>query len=316
MPHLKDPTGIFQRYKNNPILTARDWPYPANTVFNAGATIFEGETLLLVRVEDLRGISHLTAARSKDGKTNWQIDPEPTLTPDPENYPEEIWGIEDPRITYLEEMQKFAIAYTAYSKDGPLVSLATTTDFKNFKRYGAITHPENKDAALFPKKINDLWCLIHRPVYGGGSQAAHMWIAYSPDLIHWGRHRIFIEARQGGWWDSNKIGLNCPPIKTSEGWLIIYHSVRQHASGSIYRLGLALLDLEDPVKVIRRSKQWVFGPRESYERSGDVPDANFPCGAVLNDETGELCLYYGAADTCMALATANINDILDFLKHE
>ncbi|TDI90367.1 MAG: glycosidase [Caldithrix sp.] len=314
MSHLQDPTGIFQRSEKNPILTANDWPYPANTVFNAGATRFEDCTLLLVRVEDMRGISHLTVATSKDGKTDWQIDPQPTLLPDPENYPEEIWGIEDPRITYLEELQQYAVTYTGYSKQGPLVSLATTTDFKNFKRFGAITHPENKDAALFPKKINDLWCLIHRPVYGGGQ--AHIWIAYSPDLVHWGQHKILIEARQGGWWDANKIGLNCPPIETPEGWLIIYHGVRKHASGSIYRIGLALLDLDDPTKVIRRSQQWVLGPKLPYERTGDVPDANFPCGAVMNDPTGELYLYYGAADTCMALATAKMKDILEFLKND
>ena len=314
MSHLQDPTGIFQRSEKNPILTANDWPYPANTVFNAGATRFEDCTLLLVRVEDMRGISHLTVATSKDGKTDWQIDPQPTFLPDPENYPEEVWGIEDPRITYLEELKQFVVAYTGYSKEGPLVSLATTTDFKSFKRYGAITHPENKDAALFPRKFNDLWCLIHRPVYGGGQ--AHIWIAYSPDLVHWGRHKILLEARQGGWWDANKIGLNCPPIETPEGWLLIYHGVRKHASGSIYRIGLALLDLDDPTKVVRRSQQWVLGPQQAYERTGDVPDANFPCGAVMNNHTGELYLYYGAADTCMALATAKTNDLLDFLKND
>ncbi|MFQ5638963.1 MAG: glycosidase [bacterium] len=314
MSHLQDSTGIFQRYKSNPILTARDWPYPVNTVFNAGATRFKDGTLLLVRVEDRRGISHLTVATSQDGKTNWQIDPQPTFMPDPENYPEEIWGIEDPRITYLDEVQQFAIVYTAYSENGPLVSLATTKDFKSFQRCGALTHPENKDAALFPKKIDDHWTLIHRPVYGGGQ--AHIWIASSPDLVHWGRHRILIHARQGGWWDANKIGLNCPPIETSEGWLVFYHGVRTHASGSIYRIGLALLDLENPSQVIRRSQQWVLGPQLPYERTGDVPDANFPCGAVVDDATGELHLYYGAADTCMALATAKLDDILDFLKHD
>lgn len=316
MVSVQDTAGLFKRYKDNPILTADDWPYPANTVFNAGAVKSKGKTLLLVRVEDMRGISHLTAARSQDGLTGWQIDPHPTFMPDPENYPEEVWGVEDPRITYLDELQVHAITYTSFSKEGPLVSLATTRDFKNFERYGAITHPENKDAALFPRKFKDRWVLIHRPVYGGWNQAAHIWISYSPDLIHWGQHRILIEARSGGWWDANKIGLNCPPIETAEGWLVVYHGVRKTVSGSIYRLGLVLLDLEDPSKVIRRGKSWVFGPAEPYERSGDVPDVTFPCGAVPNNETGELYLYYGAADTCMAVATAQINDLLDFLNRD
>ncbi|MFQ5865112.1 MAG: glycosidase [bacterium] len=316
MTNIQDPTVLFERYQDNPILTANVWPYPANAVFNAGATKFDRDALLLVRVEDMRGISHLTVARSRDGLTNWQIDPQPTLMPDPDNYPEEIWGIEDPRITYLEELQQYAVVYTSYSKNGPLVSLATTSDFKKFDRLGAITHPENKDAALFSRKFNDRWALIHRPVFGGPNEAAHMWIAYSPDLIHWGQHHLLMEAQSGGWWDAYKIGLSPQPIETQEGWLIIYHGVRITASGSIYRLGLALLDLEDPSKVIRRGKQWVFGPTEPYERRGDVPDATFPCGAIVNDETGELYLYYGAADTCMALATAKLDVLLDFLKQD
>ncbi len=313
--NFMDSTSLFTREKNNPILTAADWPYPANTVFNAGATKFNDEYLLLVRVEDHRGFSHLSVARSKDGASNWQIDAEPTLLPDAESYPEEAWGIEDPRITWVAELGKFVILYTAYSTNGPLVSLATTENFKTFARLGAITYPENKDAALFPRKINGRWCMIHRPVYGAGTQA-HIWLAYSPDLIHWGENRILLKARTGGWWDANKIGLNCPPIETPEGWLIIYHGVRHHASGSIYRIGLALLDLHDPGKVIHRGKRWVMGPEVPYERTGDVIDANFPCGAIFEQETDMLRLYYGAADTCMALATAKMSDLLDFLKYD
>lgn len=313
---IHNPFGLFQRYHGNPLLTAADWPYPANAVFNAGAARFNGETLLLVRVEDLCGMSHLTVARSQNGLTDWRIDEQPTFTPDPENYPEELWGVEDPRIAYLVELDQFAITYTAFSRGGPLVAMALSRDFKNFERCGAIMPVENKDAAILPRKINDRWVLIHRPVPRGSTQPAHMWIAYSPDLIHWGRNQILIEARSGGWWDANKIGLGPQPIETSEGWLIIYHGVRVTASGSIYRLGLALLDLEKPETVIRRCNHWVFGPLEQYERLGDVPHATFPCGAVKNDDTGELYLYYGAADTYMAAATAKIADLLDFLRED
>lgn len=309
-----NPTGLFKRYPGNPILTASQWPYPANAVFNAAAVKFDGEILLLVRVEDMRGMSHLTVARSKDGFSNWKIDARPTLVADPENYPEELWGIEDPRIIYLEELEQYAITYTAYSRGGPLVSLAMTKDFKTFERCGAIMSPEDKDASLFPRKFKGRWILIHRPV-SRGTTRAHMWISYSPDLMHWGEHRILIEARMGGWWDANKIGLGPQPIETSEGWLIIYHGVRTTASGSIYRIGLALLDLDDPCKVIYRSNNWVFGPTETFERIGDVPDVTFPCGAVVNED-GELLMYYGAADTCMALATAKVQDLVDFLKYD
>ena len=127
---------LFERYPGNPILSVENWPYKANSVFNAAAAEVDGKTFLLARVEDYRGISHLTAARSVDGLTNWQIDKKPTLFPEPDKYPEEIWGIEDPRITWIKPMKKWAVCYTAYSEGGPLVSLALTSDFKKFKRQG------------------------------------------------------------------------------------------------------------------------------------------------------------------------------------
>ena len=149
-----DSNELFIRFEKNPILTADDWPYFANSVFNAGAAKVEGYTLLLVRVEDHRGFSHLTVAKSKNGKDMWKIDKKPTLKPDPVNHPEETWGIEDPRITYLEEEKKWAVVYTSFSIGGPLVSIATTDDFCSFNRLGAVLPPENKDAALFPTKFD------------------------------------------------------------------------------------------------------------------------------------------------------------------
>jgi predicted GH43/DUF377 family glycosyl hydrolase len=306
---------LFHRYEKNPILTARDWPYPANTVFNAGAVrLPSGETLLLVRVEDRRGISHLTAARSKNGLTDWIIDEKPTLLPDPDNYPEEIWGIEDPRITWIEELDKYAVVYTSYSTSGPLVSLALTRDFREFERHGAIMPPEDKDAALFPRRFGGRWALIHRPMSNYPAVKANIWISFSPDLKHWGDHCVLLEARRGAWWDANKIGLSPPPIETSEGWLIIYHGVRVTPAGCLYRLGLALLDLENPRKVIARGDEWVFGPHEPYERTGDVGDVVFPCGVVLDEPSNKVFLYYGAADTSIALATADLTELIDWLK--
>ncbi|MCS6815867.1 MAG: glycosidase [Blastocatellia bacterium] len=305
---------LLRRYEGNPILTTADWPYPANSVFNAGATLLpNGETLLLVRVEDRRGISHLTVARSQDGITNWQIDPQPTFPPDPERYPEEIWGIEDPRITWIEELERYAITYTAFSTSGPLVSLALTRDFRVFERRGVIMPPEDKDAALFPRRFRGRWALIHRPISTYPTSRANIWISFSPDLKHWGDHTVLLEARQGAWWDANKIGLSPPPIETPEGWLIIYHGVRMTPAGCLYRLGLALLDLEDPRRVIRRSDEWIFGPDAPYERVGDVADVVFPCGAILDPKTGELRLYYGAADTSIALAIGQVREMLAWL---
>jgi predicted GH43/DUF377 family glycosyl hydrolase len=304
---------LFARHAANPILTYREWPYQVNSVFNPGAIFANNQSLLLVRVEDRRGFSHLCAARSSNGITDWIIDGAPTFESCPERYPEEIWGIEDPRVTWLNDLGLWVVAYTAYSAAGPLVSLATTSDFVNFDRQGPIMPPEDKDAAVFPTKFKGRYALLHRPVSTFVGAGAHIWISFSPDLKHWGDNQVVLPARRGGWWDANKIGLGPPPLETPEGWLILYHGVRQTVSGSIYRLGLALLDLDDPTRVLRRSDRWIFGPEAPYERNGDVGGAVFPCGWIVQGD--EIRLYYGGADTCVALAVGNLTDLLEFLKH-
>jgi predicted GH43/DUF377 family glycosyl hydrolase len=303
---------LFHRHKQNPILTAANWPYPVNSVFNPGATLLpDGTTLLLCRVEDRRGHSHLCAARSANGVDDWQIDPQPTLLADPEHFPEELWGIEDPRITYIPELNQYAIVYTAYTREGPSVALALTKDFRNYDRYGEIMQPEDKDAALLPHRIGGHWALIHRPLSAPG---AHMWISYSSDLRHWGSRKLMLEARVGGWWDADKIGLSPPPIETPQGWLVIYHGVRQTAAGCLYRMGLALFDLHIPERCLKRGDEWVFGPEEYYERHGDVDNVVFACGYTIAPDGDTINLYYGAADSCIALAMGSIRAMLEWLE--
>ncbi len=304
---------LFKRYEGNPILTARDWPYPANSVFNPAATLAGGETVLLARVEDRSGHSHLTAARSRDGRTGWKIDPSPTMSPDPRRHPEETYGIEDPRLTWLEERGEWAMVYTACSPKGAQVALAMTKDLRRFRRLGPILRPFDKDAALFPRRFGGRWAIIHRPTIDP-SQHADIWLSFSPDLKHWGDSRPLIEARDSTWWDNSKIGLNPEPLETPEGWLIMYHGVRRHASGSIYRLGLALLDLEKPWKVLRRSREWFMTPEAPYELYGDVGQVVFPCGWVHDRKKGEVRMYYGGADTCVAMASASMKDLLSYIK--
>lgn len=305
---------LFRRHLRNPILTARDWPYAVHSVFNPGATrLKDGTTLLLCRAEDRRGISHFTVARSKNGVDGWEVDPAPTLTHDPDGHPEELWGIEDPRITYMEELDKYAIAYTAFGKTGPGVALALTEDFKTFERFGLVMQPDDKDAAMFPCRFGGNFALIHRPVT---DQGAHMWISFSPDMQNWGQHRLLLPARRGAWWDANKIGLSPPPIRTPRGWLLMYHGVRHHASGSLYRIGLALHHLDTPEVCLLRSQSWMFGPETQYELVGDVGSVVFPCGYTVGDDGDRLNIYYGAADTCICLATASIKELLEWLDRD
>lgn len=303
---------LFERHPGNPLLTASDWPYPVHTVFNAGATrLRDGTTLLLCRVEDRRGISHLCAARSVDGIGGWTIDPEPTMPPLPELHHEELWGIEDPRITWVEELGRYVVAYTAFSKDGPGVALALTEDFRTFERYGLVMQPDDKDAALFPRRIGGRFALIHRPATHA---AANIWISYSTDLKNWGGHKPILLARKGAWWDANKVGLSPPLIETDRGWLMIYHGVRHTASGSLYRLGLALFDRDDPEICLSRGDEWVFGPEAAYEREGDVANVAFPCGTILADDGDTIRMYYGGADTCLALAHGSVRRCLAWLE--
>jgi predicted GH43/DUF377 family glycosyl hydrolase len=240
----------------------------------------------------------------------WIIDPQPTLCSDIGNHPEELWGIEDARITFVPELGQYAIAYTAFGKDGPGVSLALTRDFVLFERCGLVMQPDDKDAALLPRRVDGMFALVHRPIADTG---AHVWISYSPDLRSWGGHRMMLQARRGSWWDANKIGLSPPLIETGRGWLMIYHGVRLTAAGCLYRLGVALFDLEHPERLLLRGDEWIFGPEAPYERHGDVGYVAFPCGTTVAPDGDTLNLYYGAADTCVAMATGSIREILGWL---
>jgi predicted GH43/DUF377 family glycosyl hydrolase len=311
MTDKADPREIFRRHSGNPILGPRDFPKMVNAVFNPGATTIDGRTLLLLRVEYRTGVSSLVVATSEDGLTNWEIDPVRGLHPNCDGF-EEHWGVEDPRITKVGD--EYYVVYVGFSAGGPLVCLATTRDFLQWERRGVLMSPDDKDAALFPTTFNDRWALIHRPAPAMAGMGAHIWLSFSPDLRHWGDARILLPARRGGWWDANKVGLGPPPLLTEDGWLLCYHGVRTTASGSIYRLGLALLDRDDPTNVLARGNEWVFGPEEVYERAGDVPDVVFPCGWVLRDDGDTLHLYYGAADSVVCVAEASLRDLLTHLE--
>lgn len=306
---------LFKRYnEGKPILQPSDFPYPVVAVLNAGAVNFENKTLLLLRVEDGTGISHLTKATSEDGKTDWQIDTKPTLMADRRF--DEAEGLEDPRIVWIEERKEFVLScvsfYAKTEKELAGISIITTKDFSSFQRLGQRLLPVNKNASLFPRTINDRYVLISRPMIGG---TADIWVCFSPDLVHWGDWQPLFTVKYRKW-EEHRIGLGCPPIETPEGWLVIYHGARDTASGTLYRVGLALLDLED-LRLIKRSKEWVLGPSlDIYcDMHGFVPGVIFPCGAVVDDKTKDIRLYHGISDSVLGLAEGNLNAILEYLKY-
>jgi len=306
-----DPRELFHRFPANPIITPAHFPSMVNAVFNPGATLLGDKTLLLLRVEHRTGLSSLCAATSTNGVTGWEIDRLRALRPLEGSF-EEHWGVEDPRITKVGD--DYMVVYVGYSSAGPLVCLAQTKDFTSWERRGVLQPPEDKDAALFPQRFAGRWALVHRPAPAMAGFGAHIWISFSPDLHHWGDSQVLLPARRGGWWDASKVGLGPPPLLTRDGWLICYHGVRTTASGSLYRLGLALLDRDDPTRVLARGNEWVFGPQEPYERHGDVDGVVFPCGWVLRDDGDTLHLYYGGADSVVCVAEASLDRLLDHLE--
>ncbi len=300
---------LFTRHAGNPILTAADWPYPVNAVMNPAAAIVDGQTVLIARVEDRRGISHLSVARSANGLDGWSVAAEPLLAPEPGVAGEE-WGFEDARVVWIEEAGNWVITCTAYGTAGPAVFLATTRDFTTVERRGIITHPEDKNAALLPYRIDGKWVMFHRPKSESGSARGEILLSRSDDLLSWTAPESVLQPRSGAWWDSLRIGMGPPPLRTEHGWLLIYHGVKETVSGQLYRVGLALLDLEEPTRVLHRLPEWVLSPDAPYERTGDVPNVVFPTGLTHDEATGDVRLYYGAADTSICVATAQLDRLL------
>jgi predicted GH43/DUF377 family glycosyl hydrolase len=271
---------LFKRSKKNPILTPDDFPenWSVNSVLNPGVGDRDGKTLLFARVEDREGVSRLVCFCSQNGITDWNIDESTVFCGNPN---EKGYGVEDPRLTWIDDLQKWAIVYTHYSKGGPLVSIALTKDFRKFEFLGNVLPPNNKDAALFPQIINGYWWLIHRPESG----SKQIWIAkskctgsFNEDLSHWGGHKILLPTDGTPRWDGNHIGLSVPPLRTNDGWLILYHGVKSTPSANLYRLGLAMLSLNNPEIVTHRTKEFIMAPQEKNDFMGDVGGAIFPCG--------------------------------------
>ncbi|HEY4754575.1 MAG TPA: glycoside hydrolase family 130 protein [Ignavibacteriaceae bacterium] len=292
------------RYNKNPILTKEDVPFKVNSIFNPGAVKYDGKYLLFCRVEMPIGRSSLVIAESEDGY-NFKVASKHVLTPEDHKdfYDYVKWGIEDTRITQIEN--KFYLTYTGYSKFQPLVMLSETSNFVDFKIHGPISEPSNKDCAIFPEKINGYYWKVDRP---SAEKRRDIWISRSPDIIHWGGHKVLLEPEPGTW-ETDRIGSSSNPIKTREGWLMLYHGVRS----SIYKLGVVLLDLEKPWLVIGKSKGPIISPDYDYERIGDVNNVIFSNGWILEDN-GDVKIYYSGADLNICLAETNIEYLLSLCK--
>ncbi len=300
-----DVPDIVERYEGNPILTPADIPGGANSVFNSAVAKYRGKYMGILRVEMRDGMTDLLLARSDDG-IKFEVLRE-ILVPEQEPWLTYEGAWYDPRLTQIGDT--YYVAYCIENEFGVQCALAQTTDFETFEKVAFLTEPNNRNVVLFPEKIGGLYWRLDRP-FTTNEQRSNIWSATSPDLIYWGNYRAVLASRPFNW-DGWKIGAGAPPIRTDEGWLEIYHGVKNTAGGMVYRLGVVLLDLEDPSTVVRRADNYIMAPREDYERVGDVPNVCFINAAIVEDD-GTVRMYYGAADTVLCLATAKLDDLVDF----
>lgn len=288
---------MLKRFLNNPVLKPKkenDWE--SKLVFNPAAVYENGIFHLLYRAVGKDDISRIGYAISADGYEFFRFD-KPVFTPKGIS---ESKGCEDPRIVRLED--RFYMTYTAFSTKGVRIAIASTNNFIQWERLGVVIPDiENKDAVLFPEKINGRYAMLNRPMEPPRS----IWIAYSYELKNWGDFKKVMEPAPGKW-DGVGIGSASPPVKTDKGWLLIYHGIDKE---SVYRLGVALLDLEDPSKVIGRYTDPILEPEEEYELRGEVREVVFGCGICEVED--KYFIYYGAADKVICGATINKQEILD-----
>ena len=297
---------LVKRYEKNPILTKDDVPYPVATVHNAAVTKFKGKYMMLFRSHQFSGRSILGLAESPDGY-QFKVRKEPFMVPaeggtfrDYEEY-----GVEDPRIIFLDG--EYLITYSAYSRHGVRIGLAKTRDFETVERFSLITEADYRNVVIFPERFNGLYARLDRP--HSEISPWPIWISYSPDLKFWGESKLIMKPVQYHW-DEMKIGPGAPPIKTERGWLNIYHGVFPTMDGSVYRLGVALHELNDPSVIIAVGDQWILQPEEVYEITGYVHNVVFTCAAVP-EEDGTLKIYWGGADKVMCVGTASIDELVD-----
>lgn len=298
--------SIVKRYEKNPILTKDDVPYQVATVHNAGMTKYDGKYIMLFRSHLHNGRSIIGLAKSTDGY-NFEVESEPFLTPSTDSVFQEYeeYGVEDVRISEIDN--EFLLTYSAYSRHGVRIGLAKTKDFKTVERISLITQSDLRNVVIFPEKINGRYVRLDRP--HSEISKWSIWISYSPDLIHWGDSKVIIKPETYHW-DEMKIGPGATPIKTTKGWLNIYHGVFETMSGVVYRLGVALHDLQDPSKILGVADEWILQPEAPWEVTGYVPNVVFTCGAIPEDDN-KVKIYWGGADSVMCVGEANIEELVD-----
>jgi beta-1,4-mannooligosaccharide/beta-1,4-mannosyl-N-acetylglucosamine phosphorylase len=303
--------GVLWRSSRNPIV-ARDAIPRANSIFNSAVVPLGDRFAGVFRVDDTERVMNVHAGFSADG-IDWEIDHEPIAFVPADGrtgeIQEEFQFAYDPRVTWLED--RYYVTW-CNGYHGPTIGLGYTHDFQTFHQLDNAFLPFNRNGVLFPRRIGGSYAMLSRPSDGGHTPFGDIFYSESPDLVHWGRHR-HVMAPVPLTWEATKIGAGPTPIETDEGWLVLYHGVLTSCNGFVYSLGAALLDLDEPWKVVARGRDYLLSPQVTYEQVGDVPNVVFPCAALVDAEADRVSIYYGGADTVVCLAHGYLSEILDFV---
>jgi beta-1,4-mannooligosaccharide/beta-1,4-mannosyl-N-acetylglucosamine phosphorylase len=307
-----DSSAALWRSSRNPIIP-RDLIARSNSIFNSAVVPFGDSFAGVFRVDDTTRVMDVHAGFSQDG-VNWKLD-EATIKWEPTDdrvreIQETFVHAYDPRVTWLED--RYYVTW-CNGYHGPTIGVGYTYDFKKFYQLDNAFLPFNRNGVLFPRRVNGMYQMLSRPSDNGHTPFGDIYLSESPDLIHWGRHRHVMTTKPYTW-ESTKVGAGPTPIETPEGWLLFYHGVLTSCNGFVYSFGAALLDLDQPWKVIARSRDYLISPQKQYEQVGDVQNVTFPCAALVDGPTGRVTIYYGAADTVTCLAHGYLNDIISFVK--
>lgn len=310
IPWEDRPSGsseVVWRYSANPIIPRNLIP-SSNSIFNSAVVPFKDSFAGVFRCDNKKREMNLHRGFSKDGY-KWELTNEPITWEFADSELSHFEHRYDPRVVWLED--RYYVTW-CNGYHGPTIGMGYTFDFEKFSFMENALLPFNRNGVLFSRKINGKYVMFSRPSDNGHTPFGDIFISQSPDLIHWGEHRFVMGTKSG--WQSTKIGAGPVPIETPEGWLLFYHGVLTSCNGFVYSFGAALLDLDQPWKVIYRGGPYLLHPQTPYENVGDVPNVAFPCASLYDQTTGRIAIYYGGADTVTALAFTKLDEVMHFLK--
>lgn len=305
----KGSTNVMWRYDKNPVI-GKNVIQSGGRIFNSAIIPYKGEFIGVFRADHRNGYPQLHLGRSKDA-VKWEIENEQIKFHNEDGSPAKpnLYAY-DPRLLEIEGT--YYITWCNHF-NGPTVGIAKTKDFKTFIQLENAFLPFNRNGVLFPRKINGNFVLLNRPSDNGHTPFGDIYLSESPDLTYWGKHRLVMKTSHY-WWKNTKLGAGPVPIETTEGWLLIYHGVCTTCSGYIYSIGAAILDIDNPSKILHNCENYILTPEEPYETTGFVPNVCFPCATLQDADTGRLAVFYGAADTYSALAFTQVDELIAYIK--